>query len=118
MTDEPLTIDQVHNLLAARQRRYLLYCLYLFANPIRLPDVAGQVSEWEYNRPENELLDERLDVYLSLYHNHVPRLSDAAVIAYSQSEDMVELGQNAAQLRPHLERAAERDLETTDFGAL
>lgn len=114
MSEEDLSHDRVHDLLASRRRRYVLYCLYLYANPMRLPDVAGQVCEWEHGRPGDELLDERLHIYTSLYHNHIPELADLDVIAYSQSEDMVELDENAAQLRSYLERTVGTDLETTE----
>jgi hypothetical protein len=108
--DGRLSADAVHDLLAARRRRYVLYCLYLYANPMRLPDIAEQVTQWEHGRPGDELLDERLRVYNNLYHRHVPKLVDFGVVGYSQTEDMLELGANAPQLRPHLERAAEVDL--------
>jgi hypothetical protein len=105
------SLDTVHRLLASRRRRYTLYCLYLYANPIRLPDVADQVTEWERGRPAEELLDERLHTYNDLYHTHVPRLADADVVAYGQAEDVVELSRNAPRIRPYLERAAETDLD-------
>lgn len=112
--DDRLSPDVIHDLLTARRRRYTLYCLSLYANPMWLPDVAEQVAEWEHDAPGDDLLDERLRTYNDLYHTHVPKLADADVVAYSQSEDMVELARNAAQLRPHLERAAEADLDAND----
>jgi hypothetical protein len=41
-------------LLASDRRRYLLYCLYLYASPIRLPDIAYQVTVWEAETPRIE----------------------------------------------------------------
>ncbi|MFB6301488.1 MAG: hypothetical protein ABEH78_01300 [Haloferacaceae archaeon] len=109
-----LSIDTIHDLLAKRRRRYTLYCLYLFANPMRLPDVADQVTEWEYGRPGEELLHERLRTYNDLYHSHVPKLDAVDVVEYSQAEDMIELAHNASRLRPYLEWEAETDLNATD----
>ena len=113
-----LSLDAIHDLLRAPFRRYTLYCLYFYSNPVRLPDVAEQVVEWEHGMPGEELLDERLYAYNDLYHSHVPKLADANVVAYSQSEDMVELAHNAAQLRPYLEQAAETDLDANDVSML
>jgi hypothetical protein len=110
-TDDRLSLDTILNLLAARRRRYVLYSLYLYANPMRLPDVAEQVTEWEHDVPGDELLEERLRTYNHLYHTHIPKLASADVVAYSQAEDMIELGRNAVHLRPHLERTADEDLE-------
>lgn len=116
--DDRLSLDHIHDLLTARRRRYTLYCLYLHANPMRLPDVAEQVAEWEHGVSGEERLDERLRTYDELYHTHVPKLDDANVVAYSQSEDTVELARNIAQLQPYLERAAGTDLDATDTSKL
>jgi hypothetical protein len=81
---------------------------------MQLPDVADQIAEWEYGSPAHNLTEEALDAYTSLYHSHIPKLADADVVAYDQSEDMVELARNASLLRPHLEQTVKTDLETTD----
>lgn len=110
--EDNLSIDTIHHLLSARRRRYVLYYLYLYENPVRLPDVADRVTEWERNDPD---LEDRLHAYNELYHAHIPKLADAAVVIYYQKDDMIELAQNAAQLRPHLEQAAEADLDAMDI---
>lgn len=108
-TDAELTLDTVHQLLSARRRRYALYCLYLYENPVRLADVADRVTEWEQDG--TSVPEDRLRMYTNLYHVHVPKLDDAGVVAYQQDEDVVELAANAARLRPHLEQTAETDLD-------
>lgn len=115
--DPRLSCESIHDLLAARRRRYVLYCLHLYANPMRLRDIAGRISEWEHGAPETELLEEHLHIYTSLYHDHVPKLTDAGVITYSQAEDMLELTPNAAQVRPHLKRTAETELAGIDISS-
>lgn len=117
-SSEQLSQDRILDLLSARRRRFALYCLYLYANPMRLPDVAEQVTEWEHGKPGEELLEERLRTYNDLYHSHVPKLDEADVIEYNQDEDMVELSVNVTQLRPYLERTAEEDLELNDESLL
>jgi hypothetical protein len=114
--DETLPLDQIHELLSARRRRYLLYCLYRYENPIRLPDIAEHIVEWE--QQENDHLEERLQTYNALYHNHVPKLAKYDIVEYDQDEDMVEFGENATDLRPYLERAAETDLNAIDTRGL
>lgn len=118
MSEGDLSHDRIHDLLARPRRRYVLYCLDLYATPISLPDVAGQIAEWEHGVPEEQLLDERLDIYTSLYHNHVPKLEDADVVSYSQTEDTIELDRNATKLRLYLERAVETDLDATGISEL
>lgn len=113
-----LSLDVVHDLLAARRRRYVLYSLYLYATPVRLPDVADRVAELEDGPPVEELTEERTRTYLDLYHTHVPKLADAGVVSYSQSGDEVELASTVSQLRPYLELTAESDLNATDAESL
>lgn len=115
MSEETLSPSQVHNLLAEKPRRYVLYALYQFTNPIALSDIAGQIVKWEVSVPEDELLDKRSNIYTSLYHIHIPKLEDADVVSYNQTEDRVKLDQNASRLRPYLERAIEIDLDTAEL---
>lgn len=118
--DGQFTPTMAYDLLASRRRRQLLYCLYMYATPMRLPDVAERLVEWDHDGSGahlwdhdgsgTDLLDERLRIYNALYHSHVPKLADVDVVTYSQSEDMVDLGPNASHVRPYLEQVAREDL--------
>ncbi|MBV0924079.1 hypothetical protein KTS45_07660 [Halomicroarcula limicola] len=81
---------EIERVLADRRRRYLLYCLHLHSTPQPLPDIADQVTVWETSDPATERLDERLEIYLSLYHDHLPELVEAGVVTYRQTEDDVD----------------------------
>jgi hypothetical protein len=115
-TEEKLPIDTVHNLLASRRRRYTLYCLYRYENPVRLPDVADQITAWETIDPPH--FESSLQTYKDLYHCHIPKLTEAGIVSYCQPEDVVTLAKNAPQLRPYLEQAAETDLSNIDSHGL
>jgi hypothetical protein len=59
---------------------------------ISLPDVADEVATDEGNVRIVEVdPDAVLDIYLSLYHDHVPRLVDAGLVEYDQERDLVAL---------------------------
>lgn len=109
--DGPLSVDRVHELLAKRRRRHLLYCLYLYATPIGLPDVADLLAEWAHDGPETDRLELRLRIYNSLYHAHVPKLAEAGVVEYDQADDVVDLGENADCLRPFVEQLGREEIE-------
>jgi len=98
-------------LLSDRRRRYLLYCLHMYANPLRLPDIAHQVTVWERPDSPGVCLKARLETYMSLYHDHLPTLRDRDVVQYEQTEDIVELGPAADRLTPSLERRLRRDID-------
>lgn len=106
-------------LLTAPRRRYLLYCLCRSGDDARvsLPVLADRVTEWETGAPAEERLDERLRIYMSLYHDHVPPLTDAGLVAYDQEADAVGLATDAEALRAYLRRTAPVDLPAPgDFG--
>lgn len=89
----------------------MLYCLFQFDTPMMLPTIADRVTELEYGAPAETLLDERLCVYMSLYHDHIPLLAEASVVEYSQENDTVDLAENASAIRPQVTSKA-----TQEFG--
>lgn len=97
-------------LLAAPRRRYLLYCLCRCAGSVDLPTVADRVTEWETGDPAEERREERLRIYMSLYHDHVPPLVDAGLVAYDQEADAVELAADPGAIRAYLRRTTPADL--------
>lgn len=89
----------VYDCLSRPRRRYALYRLEEVDDPLSLPDLAEDVAEWEAETSRSELSDERVkDVYMSLYHNHVPRLEDAGLVEYDQEQDAVELVKSPEEL--------------------
>lgn len=73
-----------------QRRRTLLRCLQAFDEPVSLPDIADEVAEREQGESIASISGERVrDVYLSLYHRHVPALANEGLIAYDQSADLV-----------------------------
>jgi len=104
----PTTID---SLLDDKRRRYLLYCLHMYTNPLRLPDIAHQVTVWEQPESDSVGLQQRLKTYMSLYHDQIPKLSSSNVVCYEQGEDMVELGPAAERIEPTLESRLRADID-------
>lgn len=86
-------LDTLFSMLSDERRRYALYCLDEHRNPVALADLADEVARLEHDaRTVAEVPAEDVkSVYMSLYHNHVPRLEDAGIVSYSQSADTVRL---------------------------
>ena len=83
--------DEGFDLLANPRRRELL-ALVEEHHEISLPDVADEVAVSEADAPIVDVdPDEVLEVYLSLYHDHVPRLVEAELVRYDQELDLVAL---------------------------
>lgn len=90
--NEMVSPDGAFETLADRRRRSVLHCLTEYENPMALADLAEEVAASENDAPVDEIGAEEVEsVYVSLYHVHVPKLEDAAVVRYDPDEDTVRL---------------------------
>ena len=93
VADGAVETDALFEVLSRERRRYALYCLQRYRNPMTLADLADEVALLE--RGERSLADvpeEKVkSVYMSLYHSHVPKMADEGVVEYDQDEDAVRL---------------------------
>lgn len=98
-----LTESEIHHVLSNKRRQFAL--IYLFENGGRAE--LGQLSEFIAEQETDESpppRKKRNSVYSSLHQNHLPRLDSLDVLEYDESRKVIELGQNAADIRPHLQR--------------
>ncbi|QIO24513.1 hypothetical protein [Haloarcula sp. JP-L23] len=111
-TDGPnsLTADKQHEIMSSRYRRYTLYSLRVFTTPVTLARVADYVTEWDFGVAAGELPNERLEIYMTLYHDYLPCLIEDGVVVYNQEDDTLEPGPNMAQLQPALEKVMAKEL--------
>ncbi|AFK20097.1 DNA-binding protein [Haloferax mediterranei ATCC 33500] len=57
---------------------------------LSLADMADELAVWENDCPLTEIPAEDVrDIYLELYHTHLPRLVHANVAVYDQEQDLV-----------------------------
>ncbi|NLV14907.1 DUF7344 domain-containing protein [Haloarcula argentinensis] len=113
---DSLPLDDRLSLLSSHYRRYPLYGLSQYTTPVSLAVLTDTVTEFEHGTPAEQYRDERLKIYTALYHNHLPRLVDAGVVQYNQSEDLVDIGPNAPALVPLLESTIDHDLSASGNG--
>jgi len=86
----------LHDLLSSERRRHVLDCLAEHGS-MALPDLADEVAAREHDAHLPQVPEEAvLTTYLSLYHSHVPKLTDAAVVSYNQDRDVVALAGDTA----------------------
>lgn len=104
--EPPLDTDTLFSILSRERRRYALYCLQQYRNPISLADLADEVARLEYDeRTVAEIPAEDVKtIYMTLYHNHVPMMADANVVTYDQDSDSVHLSHEftAIDLEEHV----------------
>src|SRR6056297_3159469 len=83
-------VNRVLWLLSNQRRRHAIRVVRAHGEPITLPDVADEVAVRECDRPLPEIDPETVsEIYISLYHDHLPRLVDAGLLAYDQERDLV-----------------------------
>lgn len=98
--DRPVSLDALFDLLAAFRRREALVTL-LTHEALSLPDLADEVAVAERGEPLTRIdADDVLEVYLSLYHTHVPKLAGEGLVEYDQDDDYVALTDAARELEP------------------
>lgn len=91
--------DALFDLLADSRRRFVLACLHEYSTPMVLADIADELATWEHDADITDVPAEEVrSIYLSLYHNHVPKMEDVGLVEYSQERDAVELREESDQL--------------------
>ncbi len=91
-------------LLAESERRYLLYQL-ADDECATIEGLIDQIAAWEEGVPEDEVpKGTRQTLYISLVHNHLPRLADYEIVDYDLRSGDVVLAEGFEDVKPILEQ--------------
>ncbi|WP_254545324.1 DUF7344 domain-containing protein [Halomarina pelagica] len=104
---EVLDLQFVYEALAHPRRRYIVYSL-LSSTRWTLTELATKLVAWERDIPAEDVADvERDEMYISLYHAHIPKLVELDIVEYDDGEDaeIIVADENAAQVLAALEGA-------------
>ena len=86
----PESVDQTFSILSHRRRRLLLEVMRTYGEELTLPDAAEEVTKLEVGAELAAISAERVaEVYISLYHDHLPQLVDGGLLEYDQERDLV-----------------------------
>jgi hypothetical protein len=103
---EILEMEFVYEALAHPRRRYLCYSL-LSNTRWTLTELSTKLVAWEQDVPEEDVADfDRDEMYVSLYHAHVPKLIELDIVEFEDGdEEFVVADENAVQVLAVLEGA-------------
>ncbi|AFO57342.1 MULTISPECIES: hypothetical protein [Natrinema] len=100
------------SLLAESERRFLLYQL-AGERSANLEDLIAQVAAWELDARADAIDKEvRQRVYVSLVHNHLPRLEDYDIIEYDLRSGDIVLAEGFEDIKPLLEQFRQTEAES------
>ena len=85
-------------LLSHAYRRALVDCLDGCDGGLALADAAAEVARRNGCSREAVSLDDAEDVYVVLYHCHLPRLVEAGVVAHDRARNVVSLTDRGERL--------------------
>lgn len=101
---ESPSIDDISEMLSHHRRRYVIECLGQYNSPMSLPDLADECVVMEHERTLDDIPAEAVrDMYMSLYHQHIPELVEIGAIEYDQSRDLVTAGPVIEELHTHID---------------
>lgn len=108
MNGDELSLDSALRLLSHTHRRALVDCLDEHDEPIAVADAAADVAEMGTTASKHDLSTEDVDqVYVALYHTHVPKLRDDGIVAYDQNRETIRLTERGQQLATVLRSLSE-----------
>lgn len=98
-----LEVDCVYAALGHPRRRYLCYSL-LEDTEWSLDELTTKIAAWENDIPDHAVTEhQREQVYVSLYHAHIPKLVDGGVITFDEVTETITPAEHADQVLGALE---------------
>ena len=105
IAEEALELQPVYEALAHPRRRYLVYTLSEDTE-WTLDELAMKLASWETDTTESNIASlTQQEMYVSIYHAHIPKLVDLDVIEFDEDSETVTPDENAPQVLSMLERA-------------
>lgn len=92
-------LTDASRLLSSQRRLYALLCLREADRPVTLAELAADVTAQEREINRESLSHGSVQAaYLSLYHTHIPKLSESGVVEYDRESSTVRLAEGGNQV--------------------
>lgn len=97
-------ISELFSVLADQRRRYAIHCLSQSETPMALADLTDEIVRLEMGTDPTMVPEVRDQIYTQLSHRHLPKLAEANLVNFDKDENLVSLGDAAADAQPYLEQ--------------
>lgn len=106
----PTRMEAACSLLAEPARRVLLYELAEHRDA-SIEDLVTQICAWKFDGRTDVDDDTRQQIYITLVHNHLPRLADYGIVQYDLRSGDVVLADGFDDIKPLLEQFKQTEEE-------
>lgn len=108
--------DSLFDVLSDARRRHTVRVLKEHET-VTLADVADEIATREFDRSIEEIDPEAVtEVYLSLYHVHVPKLVNADLVAFDEGRDLLALTDRGRTVKLHVDAVEDAVSSAGDSG--
>ena len=97
-TEDSPVRDRVFTILTNRRRRYVLHSLKTSKTPMALADLTDELVRRETDRSPTAVQETRKQVYVQLYHRHLPKLADADLISFDTDRKLIDFREDTEEL--------------------
>jgi len=113
-TPEPLSRDEIFDLLSNHRRRYALHAVKRIDGDVEIADITEQVAAWENGKNREEITNqERHRVYTSMQQTHLPAMNRAGIIEYDNGT--VTLADQAENLEVYMDIVPEQSIPWGEY---
>lgn len=111
---EPLTPDDIFEILSNPRRRMVLYYLRTHDGDADVRELAKEIAAMENDVPIEELTtQQRKRVYVSLYQTHLPKMAQMNTIEYDKEAGTVSLSDQTTDIDDYLTDGEQADYPWT-----
>lgn len=113
---ETIPKGEIFDVLQNERRRFVLQYLRRNGGPVDLGELATKVASWEYDTPCDDISQkQRKRVYTTLQQTHLPKMSDAGIVAYDSSEGIIDTTPHTEDLTVYLEIVPGREFPWREY---
>ncbi|WP_277540816.1 DUF7344 domain-containing protein [Haloarcula laminariae] len=114
--DEPLSNEEIFDVLHNERRRYVLQYLREHGGPVSLGDLADHVAAAEYDCDCEEVTSaQRKRVYTTLQQSHLPQMHEAGIVDYDSDEGVIATTDHTEELTVYLEIVPEGEFPWREY---